>query len=329
MIQVWEGANKVGEYTFNGAGQRIKKVAGGATKIFHYDLLGHIIGETDQNGQMLTEYVYLGDQLLTMIKPGEQAYYFHNDHLGTPRVLTDATQTVAWKAAYTPFGEAVTSIATVQNPFRFPGQYYDSETGLHYNYFRYYNPPIGRYLTPDPIGLEGGINLFAYVDSVGKPLVETNLYTYTGNNPINWVDPIGLAPQIYGQFRGQASAHVGIAGLSVSAGGAVSTGGQICGYVTVCMRLGPGAYAGAGFGPGAGIVRGNTSGLRGLSVGLGGDVGWGPSAGGQVLVGVGSEGITSGGVARGIYGGGSGLSFGIDICWTEMKCTKDSNACRK
>jgi RHS repeat-associated protein len=70
----------------------------------------------------------------------------------------------------------VASIETVDNPFRFPGQYYDPETGLHYNYFRYYNPQTGRYLTPDPIGLEGGINLFAYVE----------------NNPVNWIDPLGL-----------------------------------------------------------------------------------------------------------------------------------------
>ena len=58
----------------------------------------------------------------------------------------------------------------------YPGQYYDQETGLHYNYFRYYNPQTGRYITPDPIGLEGGINLFAYVQ----------------NDPMNFIDPWGL-----------------------------------------------------------------------------------------------------------------------------------------
>ena len=146
------------------------------TRIFHYDLRGHLIAETNQTGQMLAEYVYLGDQLLSMIKPGESVYYFHNDHLGTPQVLTDDSQAIAWKAVYTPFGEAVPSIQTVENPFRFPGQYYDQETGLHYNYFRYYNPQTGRYVTPDPIGLEGGINLFAYV----------------AGNPLRWVDPLGL-----------------------------------------------------------------------------------------------------------------------------------------
>jgi RHS repeat-associated protein len=176
LIRVLSGSNQVAEYTYNGAGQRIKKVTQTETRIFHYDLLGHLIAETNQNGQMFAEYVYLGDQLLTLIKPGELAYYFHNDHLGTPQVLTDDSQTVAWKAAYTPFGGAVPSIETVENPFRFPGQYYDQETGLHYNYFRYYDPSTGRYITPDPIGLEGGINLFSYA----------------ANNPINHIDTRGL-----------------------------------------------------------------------------------------------------------------------------------------
>jgi RHS repeat-associated protein len=176
LIRVLDGTNQIAEYTYNGSGQRIKKVTQTETRIFHYDLAGHLIAETNQNGQMLAEYVYLGVQLLSMIRPGEVVYYYHNDHLGTPQVLTNDSQTISWKAVYKPFGEAVPSIQTVENPFRFPGQYYDPETGLHYNYFRYYNPQAGRYITPDPIGLEGGINLFVYVD----------------NNPLSLIDPFGL-----------------------------------------------------------------------------------------------------------------------------------------
>ena len=176
LIRVLDGSNQMAEYTYNGAGQRIKKVTQTETRIFHYDLMDHLIAETNQSGQMLAEYVYLGDQLLAMIKPGDVAYYYHNDHLGTPQVLTDGNGSVAWKAVYTPFGEAVASIQTVENPFRFPGQYYDQETGFHHNYFRYYNPQTGRYVTPDPIGLEGGINLYLYV----------------ANNPVNFIDPLGL-----------------------------------------------------------------------------------------------------------------------------------------
>jgi len=92
-------------------------------------------------------------------------------------MLTDSTNTVVWEGVYKPFGEAeVNPNSSVVNNFRFPGQYYDTETGLHYNYFRYYDPSTGRYLTPDPIGIEGGINL----------------YTYTSNNPVNLVDSLGL-----------------------------------------------------------------------------------------------------------------------------------------
>jgi RHS repeat-associated protein len=75
-----------------------------------------------------------------------------------------------------PFGEARILIADIENNLRFPGQYYDRETGLHYNYHRYYDPDTGRYLTPDPIGLAGGMNLYVYVDG----------------NPVNWSDPLGL-----------------------------------------------------------------------------------------------------------------------------------------
>jgi RHS repeat-associated protein len=75
-----------------------------------------------------------------------------------------------------PFGQADVTVETVENNLRFAGQYYDQETGLHYNYYRYYDPKLGRYLKPDPIGLEGGVNVYVYVK----------------NNPIDLVDPQGL-----------------------------------------------------------------------------------------------------------------------------------------
>jgi RHS repeat-associated protein len=104
-------------------------------------------------------------------------YFYLNDHLGTPQLMVDEDNIVVWEAKYRPFGEAqVHPYSTVTNNFRFPGQYYDAETGLHYNYHRYYDPRTGRYLRPDPIGLEGGINPFVYA----------------WNSPNNSVDPDGL-----------------------------------------------------------------------------------------------------------------------------------------
>jgi RHS repeat-associated protein len=176
LIRVEDNGLIIAEYVYNGLNQRIKKILPSETRIFHYDLLGHLVAETNESEAMLAEYVYLGDQPIAMIRPGEMAYYYHNDHLGTPQILTDEARTISWKGVYTPFGEAVITIGTVENLFRFPGQYYDQETGLHYNWNRYYDPKTGRYLSPDPIGLEGGINLFPYV----------------ANNPINFTDPLGL-----------------------------------------------------------------------------------------------------------------------------------------
>jgi RHS repeat-associated protein len=90
--------------------------------------------------------------------------------------MTDSTGQVVWAADYKPFGEATITVSTITNNLRFPGQYYDAETGLNYNYFRDYNPEIGTYVEADPIGLDGGINL----------------YVYANNNSINLEDPLGL-----------------------------------------------------------------------------------------------------------------------------------------
>ena len=113
---------------------------------------------------------------------GERIYFFHNDHLGTPQALTDAAGRIVWTAEYDPFGKATVSEdpdgdgQKVVNNLRFPGQYYDAETGLHYNWHRYYDPSTGRYLQPDPIGLDGGLNLYGYVEG----------------NPVSNIDPEGL-----------------------------------------------------------------------------------------------------------------------------------------
>ena len=91
---------------------------------------------------------------------------------------------MVWKADYSPFGKAsITSQGPTFN-LRFPGQYYDAETGLHYNWHRYYDPGTGRYITSDPIGLAGGINT----------------YTYVKNNPVHSIDPTGLI-EWTGTFR--------------------------------------------------------------------------------------------------------------------------------
>ncbi len=117
--------------------------------------------------------------------------WIHTDPLGTPLVATSTTNlpappAVIWRATYEPFGRATVNqdpdgdgVVMLQN-VRFPGQYFDFESGLHYNYFRTYDPATGRYLEADPIGLVGGLNPYAYASSDG----------------INRSDTLGLADSV-------------------------------------------------------------------------------------------------------------------------------------
>ncbi|MEQ9582057.1 MAG: RHS repeat-associated core domain-containing protein, partial [Arenibacter sp.] len=105
-----------------------------------------------------------------------ELYYSHNDHLGSPVAMTDAQGQIVWDVDRKPFGEVSYRINRATNNLRFPGQYFDEETGLHYNYFRDYDPTAGRYIQSDPIGQNGGVNTYAYVE----------------NNPFKNIDPLGL-----------------------------------------------------------------------------------------------------------------------------------------
>lgn len=91
--------------------------------------------------------------------------------------MTDAAGVVVWQARYDSFGNADIQVEAVTSNLRFPGQYYDAETGLHYNFNRYYDPRLGRYLRTDPLGLDGG---------------DVNLYAYCMGNPVTGMDVMGL-----------------------------------------------------------------------------------------------------------------------------------------
>jgi RHS repeat-associated protein len=123
----------------------------------------------------------------------EKIYYYHNDHLGTAQVLTDDQGQVVWKGDYKPFGAVDIVVETVGNDLRFPGQYYDGETGLHYNYYRYYHPVIGRLLTFDP-SLQLSFKDFPFYLYLFLSTPELlNPYSFVTNNPINFSDRFGLS----------------------------------------------------------------------------------------------------------------------------------------
>jgi RHS repeat-associated protein len=108
----------------------------------------------------------------------EHLYYFHNDYLGTPIKMTDESGTPKWDLEYRPFGDG-TPTGDATNNLRFPGQYFDAESGLHQNWFRDYSSIIGRFHESDPIGLAAGVDPYAY----------------GADNPTDRIDPRGLEDQ--------------------------------------------------------------------------------------------------------------------------------------
>ncbi|MBD9604916.1 RHS repeat-associated protein [Pseudomonas sp. PvR086] len=175
----------------------------GSCASYRYDAFGRRIAKT-VDGQT-TEFFWQGDQVVAesskehyrsyVYEPGNFRplamldgkgpkkacpFYYQLDHLGTPQELTDFGGEIVWSAKYNAYGklthQALGGGEQLEQPLRFQGQYFDAESGLHYNRHRYYDPEVGRYLTPDPIKLAGGLNQYQYTP-----------------NPTGWVDPLGLS----------------------------------------------------------------------------------------------------------------------------------------
>ncbi|HFK1869946.1 TPA: RHS repeat domain-containing protein, partial [Pseudomonas aeruginosa] len=177
---------QVAEYRYNALGQRIVKLTPESITTYLYGPDGQLLGEAEHDGSgrklRAQYYLWLDSLPLATIDADYDAQgkvgnptllYLHGDHLDTPRLATDASGQIAWQWQSDAFGrgEALSQGSTQVN-LRFPGQYYDAESGLHYNYFRDYDPETGRYVESDPIGLGGGLNTYGYVEA--NPVLRTD-----------------------------------------------------------------------------------------------------------------------------------------------------------
>ena len=166
----------VATYTYDPFGRRLWKEVSNTKTYFFYAGEG-LLAEANNAGLVTKLYGYQPSSVWgtdpIYLKQGADYYFFQNDHLGTSQKLITQEGAIAWSAKAEAFGvTTVAALSIITNNQRFPGQYFDAETNLHYNWNRYYDPNIGRYLTSDPIGLDGGDNLYIY--AMANPAVRVD-----------------------------------------------------------------------------------------------------------------------------------------------------------
>lgn len=182
MYAVERGGLQLGEYYYNVSGQLVLRIVTNTMPsgwtVYLYDQQGHPIAEYDGvSGDLLREYVWLEDMPIAVIDAGvtPTIHYIHTDHIGRPIALSDAGGSFANETTWVVFGNAWSVTGTLGVDLRFPGQMYQYESALHYNWNRQYDPSIARYTQPDPLGLIDGPSRYAYV----------------GNDPMQRIDPEG------------------------------------------------------------------------------------------------------------------------------------------
>lgn len=168
------------EYEYNALGQQVVRRLTQAGQTIHsiYDLEGKRIEEylfdpVASTSTLIREYVWLDGKPIAVIEGGV-IYFVRSDHIGRPVFATDGTAAVVWSASYLPFGGVHVSSGSPID-LRFPGQWFQSEIGLHQNWMRDYDPTTGRYIEADPRGLVHG----------------PSVYGYALQNPGRYVDPRG------------------------------------------------------------------------------------------------------------------------------------------
>ncbi|SDY35332.1 RHS repeat-associated core domain-containing protein, partial [Pseudomonas sp. NFACC08-1] len=190
LIGVTTADGRETSYRYDAFGRRISKTVDGLTTEFFWQG-DQVVAENSPRHHR--SYVYEPGSFRPLVMldgegPDARPFYYHLDHLGTPQELTNPAGQIVWSARYNGYGQ-LTELQhgggeQLEQPLRFQGQYFDPESGLHYNRHRYYNPGTGRYLTPDPSKLAGGLNGYRYTV-----------------NPTGWVDPLGLACKCPGDIE--------------------------------------------------------------------------------------------------------------------------------
>ena len=152
----------------------------------------NLLEQVDNSGNVLARYSAGPwiDEALSQLQSAASSYY-EQDGLGSVTSLSNAAGALANTYTYDSFGKLTASTGTLTNPFQFTGREFDAETGLRYYRFRYFDPTVGRFVSEDPIGFDGGINFYLYVQ----------------NNPSLLIDPFGLSSMTFNRANGSLTLY--------------------------------------------------------------------------------------------------------------------------
>ena len=284
LIEVRQGS-KNRRFLFR-SGNQLREIHDDGQPIarYRYDALGRRLAKDTPHGR--TRFFWAGAQLLreefrSAGRTSYREYLWHpelalllgiwhdgrlysvcSDHRCAPLCAFDETGKLVWQAEYDPFGRATVVVEEIDIPWRLAGQYHDAESGLHYNFARYYDPRLGRYLSPDPLGTKGGC---------------FNHYLYANGDPINQVDPLGEFPLpailvAIGWGLGLGGLLGGSAGGGLEAYQQVQTYGEVVDWPAIGWEAakggGKGAFAGGlsgGAGAWIGPMLGSGAGITGAA----------------------------------------------------------------
>lgn len=166
------------EYVYDGKDNRLQASRNGVVTRYIYSASGQLLAEADENNNIKRYFIY-GKGLTAMVTASGEIYCYHFDASANTIAMTDSSGNIANSYAYTPFGLIANEQESVTNPFKFVGQFgvMTEPNGFYYMKARYYDPGVGRFISEDPLGFEGG---------------DFNLYQYAHANPVIFMDPLGL-----------------------------------------------------------------------------------------------------------------------------------------
>ncbi len=293
------------EYEYDGLGRRLVRKHNNEERRFLSDPRGmtQMLAEYDGNGDLIACYIY-GLGLVYKLDATDTPYYYHYNFTGHTVAMSDVDGNIVNSYAYTPFGILTNHEENVSNPFRYVGKFgvIDDENGLLYMRARYYDSEIGRFIVKDPIGFDGGVNLYGYVH----------------NNPVNLIDPFGL---LTFQLGGSANAGAG-AGGTIGSGIVVGLSwenGLQLGTYTVIGGGGQGGVVYSGVVDITGSLNTDINQLSGLATTSGGSGGEGFCIGGEMNIPINSNASPSFTVSPGLGGGLTPIEVHGFVTYTEVQ----------